>query len=535
MKSMSRISIKMKLFGGFAAIVILIMTILVTAYVSLNEAESSQRKMVDDNFGNLYDLPTLRANINAQRLAVAMLIETEASGRAPWLDELQRRRRMADDIINNLILRFRDDPRESELLGEFISVRDLYDRLQDTQIDLLVGQRNTKEARALFLGSQTENYTRMRTLLAELERTEITEARGMLKWTKEIAQQRSRAFFIMGGLSVLLAAVLAIYTSRTVASYVLELKSRESALSRVNRSLKMLNECNSIAIHATDEVRFLEDICRTIVDVGGHRLAWVGYADDDKNKSVRPMAFAGENGDYVEHANISWAENERGKGPTGTVIRTGEVVVVGDTATEPGYDPWRYRAIEKGYRSSATFPLRDAARVYGALMVYSGIPRAFDDEEIRLMTELADDIAFATTALRDLSARLQAEKKAREAAAYNRSLLEASLDPLMVIGISGKIADVNEAAEKITGKSRAELIGFDFSGCFTDPAKANAGFREVLSNGQVRDLRLTIRHVTDGVTDVLFNASVVRNEAGELQGVFGAARECTSHSGVIAC
>lgn len=237
------------------------------------------------------------------------------------------------------------------------------------------------------------------------------------------------------------------------------------------------------------------------------------------------MAFAGEDGDYIEHANISWGDNERGRGPTGKCIRTGEVVIAADTSTEPGYDPWRYRAREKGYRSSATLPLRDSGRVYGALMVYSGTANAFGEEEIRLLRELADDMAYATLALREQSARKHAEKKACESAAYARSLLEASLDPMVVISPSGKITDVNAATETATGKCRDELIGTDFSDCFADSDKARTGFKEALTHGFVRDYPLTILRESGGTLNVLYNASVYRNEAGEIQGVFAAARE----------
>lgn len=525
MNQLARLTINAKLFGGFAVIILLIITILVTAYVALNEAQTADRKIIEENLGNLYDLPTLRSNINAQRLAFAMMLETDRSKWGPWLDELQQRRKAADDIVNNLILRFRETAVESDVLGTFIAIRDSYQGIQEAQTHFLVEEGKRAKALSMFLGIQMQNHSRMRALIADLERRELSEARMILARTDEVAGQRSRAFLLMGLASVLLAGALAVYTSRTVSSYVRELRAGGAALAYANRSLMVLNECNSIAIHATDETRLLEDICRSIVKVGGYKLAWVGYADDDKDRSVRPMAFAGDDGDYIEHANISWGDNERGKGPTGVVIRTGEVVVVQDTSTEPGYDPWRYRASEKGYRSSAAFPLRDAGKVYGALMVYSGRRQAFNEGEITLLSELADNVAYATTAIREQCAHAQAERKAAEAAAYNRSLLEASLDPLIAISASGRIIDVNKAMEEMTGRCRTELIGKDFADCFTDAEKAHNVYREVLSRGELRDYHLTIRHASGWGTDVLFNASVVRNEAGELRGVFAAARE----------
>ena len=113
----------------------------------------------------------------------------------------------------------------------------------------------------------------------------------------------------------------------------------------------------------------------------------------------------------------------------------------------------------------------------------------------------------------------------QEAAQYSRSLLEASLDPLVTISASGMITDVNEASVQVTGVSRAQLVGTDFSTYFTQPAQARAGYERVFSEGFVRDYPLAIRHTSGGVTDVLYNASVYRDKAGQVQGVFAAARD----------
>lgn len=110
---------------------------------------------------------------------------------------------------------------------------------------------------------------------------------------------------------------------------------------------------------------------------------------------------------------------------------------------------------------------------------------------------------------------------------YARSLIEASLDPLVTISPQGKITDVNHATEQVTGLSRDQLIGSDFCDYFTDPAKARQGYETVLSEGLVKDYSLTIRHLSGRTTDVLYNASVYRNDTGAVMGVFAAARDIT--------
>ena len=110
---------------------------------------------------------------------------------------------------------------------------------------------------------------------------------------------------------------------------------------------------------------------------------------------------------------------------------------------------------------------------------------------------------------------------------YNRSLLEASLDPLVTISADGKITDVNEATIRATGRSRQELIGTGFSGYFTEPQKAQAGYRQVFDKGFVTDYPLTIRHKDGKLTDVLYNASIYKDMRGNVVGVFAAARDVT--------
>ena len=116
----------------------------------------------------------------------------------------------------------------------------------------------------------------------------------------------------------------------------------------------------------------------------------------------------------------------------------------------------------------------------------------------------------------------------RKANAYNRNLLEVSLDPLVTIGPDGKITDVNKAVEKVTGIERNNLIGTDFSSYFTKPEKAKAGYLKVFSEGKIKDYSLTVKHISGKTTDVLYNASTFKNEDGEIQGVFAAARDITA-------
>ena len=129
--------------------------------------------------------------------------------------------------------------------------------------------------------------------------------------------------------------------------------------------------------------------------------------------------------------------------------------------------------------------------------------------------------------IQDVTERKRAEEAIRLSNLYNRSLIEASLDALVTIGRNGKITDVNSATEQVTGYSRNDLIGTDFSDYFTEPEKAREGYQQVFMQGEVRDYPLEIQHKDGHITPVLYNASVYRNENDEVIGVFAAARDIT--------
>jgi len=139
------------------------------------------------------------------------------------------------------------------------------------------------------------------------------------------------------------------------------------------------------------------------------------------------------------------------------------------------------------------------------------------------------NITGVFAAARDITDRKRAEDVIRRANDYNRGLIEASPDPLITIAEDGTINDANNATVKVTGFSREELIGTDFSRYFTEPDRAKAGYEKVFREGTVKDYELQIRHRNGQVTPVLYNATVFRDDSGNIAGVFAAARDITEH------
>lgn len=183
-----------------------------------------------------------------------------------------------------------------------------------------------------------------------------------------------------------------------------ERKQAERTLHRANRALKALSNCNQALIHATEELQLLSEICRVIVVDGGYRLAWVGFSQHDAQKTVRPVAQFGYDEGYLVAAKISWADTLLGRGPSGTAIRTGTVQVNQNFLTNQAMAPWREAARARGYLSSIALPLNSSAGILGVLTIYAAEPDAFNEVEVKLLQELADDLAFGIEILRTRSA-----------------------------------------------------------------------------------------------------------------------------------
>ncbi len=163
------------------------------------------------------------------------------------------------------------------------------------------------------------------------------------------------------------------------------------------RALKTLSAGNHVLLHSSDEQQLLDRMCKVIVEEGGYPLAWVGYAENDERRSIRPVAHAGVGVGLVDALRLTWADEGIGRGPTGTAVRTGEPVIARNLHGDPDLVDARNLLVERGlpdYASAAVFPLRVDGQVLGNLSIYADEPDAFDEAEVRLLRELAEDLAF---------------------------------------------------------------------------------------------------------------------------------------------
>ena len=193
-----------------------------------------------------------------------------------------------------------------------------------------------------------------------------------------------------------------------------KVRERTAALDRLNRELRAISNCNQVLVRAEDEQTLLNDICRIVCDQAGYRMAWVGYAENDDARTIRPVAWGGIETGYLQRAHLTWADTEHGRGPSGTAIRSGESACIQDFSTDPQAAPWRESATQRGYRSSIALPLKDEGdKAFGVLNIYSTEPNAFTPDEVRILNELSGDLAFGIAVQRARIERGRAEEEIR--------------------------------------------------------------------------------------------------------------------------
>jgi PAS domain S-box-containing protein len=202
----------------------------------------------------------------------------------------------------------------------------------------------------------------------------------------------------------------------SVLGYFLNEKAKaEKTLLRVNRALKTISACNLVMVRAKEEAQLLGDICKTIVATGGYRLAWVGYTEQGgSSEKVRAVAHFASGYDNKEDIEIIRADNESGHAPTAKAMLTLKPAIEKDVRHALRSDSGAVWPLKHGHASSISLPLSDDGKPLGILNIYSDAPNAFDEEEVRLLTELADDLAYGIMALRTRENHRKAQEKLRE-------------------------------------------------------------------------------------------------------------------------
>jgi PAS domain S-box-containing protein len=311
----------------------------------------------------------------------------------------------------------------------------------------------------------------------------------------------------------------------SVARDITERKRVEIELSRVNREIQAINICQQTLMRTVDEQTLLNDICQIICEVAGYRLAWVGFPEDGDAKTIRPVAWAGVDDGYITQARLTWADTERGQGPGGKAIRSGEWSYVPSFETLLQMAPWCESALQHGLRSLISLPLKDEnATVFGVLNIYSAEVNAISPNEIRLLEGLSGDLAFGIITLRTRIARQQAEESLRQSRESYASLFEHVSLGLYRTSIEGQIMMANQAFCTMFGYASFEdMAQCDFG---NNPTYSRSRFQDELEeksrvtglesiwtrpNGETVILRESARSIYDGSGNLIYFEGIVED------------------------
>jgi len=264
-----------------------------------------------------------------------------------------------------------------------------------------------------------------------------------------------------------------------ISAIVLDITERVNAVRRaeyVSRALRTLSRANETLIRATSEQELFERMCQVITDSGGYRMAWIGLPQNDPEKSVRAVTSSGVDKGYVNAAKVSWSDTERGRGPTGTAIRTATPQINQNFASNPNLAPWREAALQRGYGSSIALPLKVSdGSVYGALTIYAPEPDAFGADEVELLEELADDIGFGIGTIKNRLAREELTANMAEAMESTIAAVANTVEmrDLYTAGHQRRVTEIAEAIARKLGLSDDRIRGLRLAGIVHDLGKIN--------------------------------------------------------------
>lgn len=239
---------------------------------------------------------------------------------------------------------------------------------------------------------------------------------------------------------------------------VTEAKTVEERLATLTRLYEVRSRINAAIVRLREPLELYQEVARVAVEEGRFRMVWIGEVDEEAHLVV-PVAQAGNDEGYLDGIVVSTLDVPEGRGPTGVAAREGRVQVVNDWQHDPRVAPWRQEAFRRGYRSAGAFPLCCHSRVVAVLSLYSDTPNFFDDELVRLLTSLSEDLSFALTAMAEQQKRFAAEQQLQTIADRYQAMAQASGLVAWITDAAGRVTEVSPSWQAFTGQPPEEALG----------------------------------------------------------------------------
>ncbi|MEW8013814.1 MAG: response regulator, partial [Candidatus Sedimenticola endophacoides] len=252
-------------------------------------------------------------------------------------------------------------------------------------------------------------------------------------------------------------------------------RERSASLENTIRTLRTLSAVNQSLIHASEEQPLLESICNSAVNLGGYRMAWVGYL---KQGRIVPRFASGHHDGYLEGLGASLALDQGDDlYPAARAVNDKQLDFSNDIASDPEFGPWREQALARGYRSSIALPLIVNDECIGALSLYSTVANRFSDRELLMLDEMANDLAFGIKHLRLDTARHIAQEERKRTLEQLRRTLEQTIEAMAITvekrdpytaGHQHRVTRLAVAIAEEMGLDESTINGIRFAGSIHD-------------------------------------------------------------------
>ncbi len=367
----------------------------------------------------------------------------------------------------------------------------------------------------LFAGKRrfiTSNVQQMLTLLLSTYEEAVHRNTDLIQAQDELRSLNERLEDLVEARTAALSAEIA------------ERKQAEARVRRLSQVYAVLSDTNQAIVRVREPQALFETACRIAVEKGNFRMTWIGLLDL-QTKEIRPAAHAGETDGYLEKLRIVLDDSPRGRGPTANALRIGQHVIVNDIEQDPRMAPWREDALRRGYRSSAAFPLRVNGETRGTINLYASEPDFFDEEEIKLLDELALDISFAMEFAEKEADHRRAEAALRALAARQEALLAAIPDIIMEVDNNKVYVWANQAGIEFFGE---DVIGKEAAFYFEGEQDTYAVVQPLFNGDESTIYVESWQRRKDGQKRLLaWWCGVLKDDHGNAIGALSSARDIT--------
>lgn len=305
-------------------------------------------------------------------------------------------------------------------------------------------------------------------------------------------------------------------------------KLTEENVKKLNRVYTVLSDINHAIVRTRDHQQLFNEACRIAVDKGAFLMVWIGIVNTTTNK-VDVVASYGKAREYLNDINIDLNDPFQSSGPTGMAVKTGESVFSNNIETDDNMIPWRENALKQGFLSSITLPIKVSGKIIGVYTMYASEADCFNEDEIKLLEEMASDISFALEFIESEKNRELAEEELEKNNALLQSIIEGTSDAIYIKNTAGKYLLFNKAAELITGKPVDEVLGKDDTFLFSakDADIVMQSDLKIITERKTTtyEENLTTKHGKVGT--FLSTKGPIFNKNGHLIGLFGVTRDIT--------